>query len=247
MTFDEINIYRHIANTQNLSDTARVLGFTESALSKTIRRMESELGYPLFERTNNRLRLNENGKRAYIIFTNINDQWQELQSLHKKDKQTLRVFSTDIALLQNLSERIVYCDSENQFNIEESLSDCHRIVQAFDAGLCDISVTLSPIEPKRRHLSLKHEESLVIVCKKDQIKKEHPVCLKHLNLNRLLSIGKNGPLLLKVENYIKTNSLKIEISYQLDSAIFISKLANSNIPAVVTAPQRINLIEHNLI
>ncbi|MEM9067535.1 MAG: LysR family transcriptional regulator [Myxococcota bacterium] len=53
--------FRAVAETQHLPTAAKALCLSPSAVSRTIKLLEEQLGYPLFDRTQGRLKLNERG------------------------------------------------------------------------------------------------------------------------------------------------------------------------------------------
>ena len=53
-----------IAEAGTVSKAAELLMFSQPALTRTLKSLEDELGYPLFERTKNRLKLNDTGELA---------------------------------------------------------------------------------------------------------------------------------------------------------------------------------------
>ncbi len=57
----QLEYFCHAARTQNFSHTAAAFSVPPSAVSQSIRRLEQELGVPLFDRKANRIRLNEEG------------------------------------------------------------------------------------------------------------------------------------------------------------------------------------------
>ncbi len=63
MNIDELRYFVEAAKEQNLSHAARVLGITQSTLSHAIRRLENELGRPLFRKEGRRVRLTIHGQR----------------------------------------------------------------------------------------------------------------------------------------------------------------------------------------
>jgi DNA-binding transcriptional LysR family regulator len=63
MELDDLRVFAEIARGATLARAAERLHLTVSALSKSIRRLESALDTPLFDRVGARLRLNEAGRR----------------------------------------------------------------------------------------------------------------------------------------------------------------------------------------
>lgn len=62
MDLNQLHYFVTVAETENVSKAAQKLFVTQSALSRAISRMETELGLKLFDRKPNTLLLNENGQ-----------------------------------------------------------------------------------------------------------------------------------------------------------------------------------------
>ena len=58
----QLQCFAMVAAYENMSKAAKQLHISQPSLSQTIRRLETEWGYPLFERTGNKISLNEDGK-----------------------------------------------------------------------------------------------------------------------------------------------------------------------------------------
>lgn len=250
MTIDEFRYFVYVANTENINSAAKLLNISESALSKAIRRIESEIGYNLFNRDVNKLTLNKNGQVFYEASLNILKQWQAVLDINRTDKKGIvNVYATDLSLLQNLAEYIVYYDFNNEYSVEEHLSSTKQIINAFNHGLCDFAVTLEPLSLDCKHLQETYKESLVLVAKKGFLIHNHPTYLKDFQLSGLLTMGKTHPLIQKIYKYKKTHNLKFTILPQIDSAIYLTKLALSDTPGIMTktASNKINKEKYDVI
>ena len=62
MPFLRLNYFKVIAETLNISQAAQQLSISQSSLSQSLQRLETELGYPLFDRKGKRITLNSNGE-----------------------------------------------------------------------------------------------------------------------------------------------------------------------------------------
>lgn len=58
----QIKYFKVIAETENISKAAEQLYIAQPSLSQTLKRLEDELGTPLFDRTGKRITLNCAGK-----------------------------------------------------------------------------------------------------------------------------------------------------------------------------------------
>ena len=61
----QLTYFCNAAETENFSKTAKVYNVPASNISQSIHRLEAELGIKLFDRTANRISLNEKGRQFY--------------------------------------------------------------------------------------------------------------------------------------------------------------------------------------
>ncbi|MBS6475070.1 MAG: LysR family transcriptional regulator [Clostridiales bacterium] len=59
----QLKYFCSAARAESMTAAARKHGIPQSAISKTVAKLEDELGTPLFDRVGNRIRLNENGRQ----------------------------------------------------------------------------------------------------------------------------------------------------------------------------------------
>lgn len=67
MELNQLNYFRVVAEQEHITKAAEQLHISQPALSATIARLEKEIGVPLFQRSSNSIRLNENG-RAFLRY-----------------------------------------------------------------------------------------------------------------------------------------------------------------------------------
>ena len=83
MELMQLKYFKTVAEIGKISDAAQSLFISAPALSTSISRLEKELGIPLFDRTNNRIKLNRQGQifLRYVnqIFSNLECAKTELQ------------------------------------------------------------------------------------------------------------------------------------------------------------------------
>jgi LysR family transcriptional regulator, transcription activator of glutamate synthase operon len=77
----QLKYFKKIAEAQSMTRVAEEIHISQSALSKTIRTLETELGVKLFDREGKYIKLNENGK-IFLKYVNRN-----LQSLEDAKKE----------------------------------------------------------------------------------------------------------------------------------------------------------------
>lgn len=85
MNIAQIRYFVTAAQVQNLSKAAELLHLSQPALSKSIAKLEEELGTPLFIRSGKRITLNEQGKRflegAWVSLRTLDNMMADLNAL----------------------------------------------------------------------------------------------------------------------------------------------------------------------
>ncbi|WP_050182904.1 LysR family transcriptional regulator [Domibacillus robiginosus] len=85
MEWQQIEYFRVVARMQHITNAAEVLSISQPALSRSMAKLEEELGVPLFERQGRTIKLNEYGQlfleRADRIIKEFQEVKQEIQDL----------------------------------------------------------------------------------------------------------------------------------------------------------------------
>lgn len=83
MNLQQLECFREIARTQNITKSAERLRVSQPALSRTLKALEEELGITLFDRKGRSLALNQSGQEFLIsvnsIFDILDRNWQRTQ------------------------------------------------------------------------------------------------------------------------------------------------------------------------
>lgn len=96
MELQQLKYFKAVADIGKISEAAERLYVSAPALSTSISRLEKELGFPLFDRTNNRILLNAQGQ---IFLKHVNQIFDSLESAKQELKQSLLPQSPRISLL----------------------------------------------------------------------------------------------------------------------------------------------------
>lgn len=99
MELSQLKYFMTVAKTGKISQAAESLFISAPALSASISRLEKELGMPLFDRTNNRIILNEQGQifLRYVtqIFSNL--EWAKTELQQSIMRQNQHIFIASVA------------------------------------------------------------------------------------------------------------------------------------------------------
>jgi len=131
-----------VAREQSFTRAAALLGVSQSALSQTMRGLESRLGVRLLTRTTRRVSVTEAGERLLRTvgprFEEIDGELEAVTSLREKPAGTIRLTATENAaasVLWPALERFLpkYPEIKVEIVIDYGLTDI--VAQRFDAGV----------------------------------------------------------------------------------------------------------------
>lgn len=86
MELQQLKYFKTVAEMEKISDAARALFISPPALSTSISRLEKELGVQLFDRSNNRILLNQQGQ---ILLRHVNQVFSTLDSAKTELRQSM--------------------------------------------------------------------------------------------------------------------------------------------------------------
>ncbi|MEH7385949.1 LysR family transcriptional regulator [Bacillus sp. JJ1521] len=81
MDFQQLHNFRVLSEVENITKAAKILSLTQSALSKSIARLEEDVGVPLFDRNSRGVSLNAYG---HIFLEHANHALQEMADAQEK-------------------------------------------------------------------------------------------------------------------------------------------------------------------
>lgn len=168
----QLQYFRELARNGHLSRTAEALHIAQPSLSQTIKRLESEVGVPLFDRVCNRIVLNDSG-RTFLkytdqIFAALDRAALELEEIQGREEKTVTLYICSASMfLPEIVRLIQQADPEIRLRIF-----CKS--PADRSGFPALCVTSSPVRPAQSSSS-----SLLL---RERIKAalptEHPLAAK---------------------------------------------------------------------
>jgi DNA-binding transcriptional LysR family regulator len=138
----DLNAFLTVAQTQSFTRAAASLGTSQSALSYTVRRLESRLGVRLLTRTTRRVAPTEAGERLLKTLApaleDIAAELSALGELRDKPAGTIRINTSEHAahsVIWPVLERLLpaYPDVHVELSIDFGLTDI--VAERFDAGV----------------------------------------------------------------------------------------------------------------
>lgn len=179
MEIDQLRHFLKVAELGNFTRAAEAIGLSQSALSRSVSRLEEELGQPVLERQTRNVTLTEAGKllhdRARQIVSLVDDTVAEIAD----DGQTGQIRIAAIPtiapfFLPSLLQRFGRQFPKATVVVHEDTTE--QLVKSLSLGEIDVAVMARPLEAKYLKMEDLFEEELLLVlaasnplCEKKQI------------------------------------------------------------------------------
>lgn len=146
MNIDELHWFVVLAETQHMTDAAEKLNVAQPTLSRALKRLERQLGAPLFDRVSNRLRLNTYGRimleHSRRGLAEIHAADERIAALRNPDSGTVRLaflHSMASSLVPDVLRRFRLEAPRMQFDLRQAAG--HEIVELIVNGYVDVAIT----------------------------------------------------------------------------------------------------------
>ncbi|WP_038181538.1 HTH-type transcriptional activator IlvY [Vibrio rhizosphaerae] len=114
-----LELFIHLCDSKNFSQTAAAMHMSPSALSRQIQKFEEEIGQHLFIRDNRRVEVTSTGLRLLPVALKIITEWRQFQAELHESNQTLRgeirLFCSVTASYSHLPELLADFRSQHPF------------------------------------------------------------------------------------------------------------------------------------
>lgn len=146
MHTDELSWFVVLAETEHVTEAATELGISQPTLSRALARLEEQVGVPLFDRVNRRLRLNPYGEilleHARRSIAEIRSATERIAAMRDPDSGTVRLaflHSQASSFVPDLLRRFRAEAPRVQFGLVQGAA--HEIVERLAGGQADLAIT----------------------------------------------------------------------------------------------------------
>ncbi|MDR9855408.1 LysR family transcriptional regulator [Paenibacillus sp. VCA1] len=144
----QLQYFLAVARLEHMTEAARSLHVTQSSLSKTIQRLEEDLGVPLFDRTGRKLRLNVFGsrflRRAERALFELEQGKQEISDLSSPEHGTIELAVTTASTLPNILREFRKKWPHIQFHVQ--MLTTQEMITLLHRGEVDFCLSSPPIQ-----------------------------------------------------------------------------------------------------
>lgn len=236
----QLRYFLTVAEHENITHAANELNITQPSLSKTISRLEENLGVSLFERKGKRIILNQYGKvfetRVRRMFSDMEQAQRELKDMAKLEQNRIIIGSTVARIMPKLLTDFLGTHPDILFNLIQ-ITNHEMIRKNLIDGNIDLSVSIMPIDEPgvecRRQAS---DEMLIAVSKNHRLAGRHSASLLEIADEPLVYHSYETGLRKITDALLKQMKISPKISFECTTPEIICELAgqgfgNAIIPA----------------
>lgn len=239
MELEQLRQLDMISQTGTLAGASERLHISQSALSRSMRRLEDDLGQPLFKRTRNSMEINAAGRialsHAQLILAEERRLRDEFASLAKRER-TIRVTSVAPAPTWRLSAiTLEQCPTAI---VEPDIASEQETVSRLINGTCDLAIAAHrPVLPTIQSCFLMHEDLYANVPTNHALHERESVSFAELDGEAFLVYGGIG-----FWHDVHTRMMpRAQFVTQPDRTIFLQQMRTSTLLTFTTnAPENTN-------
>lgn len=170
MDFDQLRYFLSVAEQQNFTRAAEKLGISQPALSRSIQKLEEELGQPVFERKTRAVALTEAGillqSRAQQVLAILRDTKAEITDDGKSGRVRLGAIPTIAPyFLPEVLRQFSSAFPKSVLVVQENTTDI--LLKNLTQGEIDLAVLALPVPARYLEVDELFEEELLLVLPTD--------------------------------------------------------------------------------
>lgn len=179
----QITYFLHLCGTLKISETARQLYVAQPAVSKQIARLEEELGYPLFLRTNRGLALTEAGQMMYEFFSKAAEQFNLADRAAKRsaaaaDRELTVGILENLGLDEALSLIRELRETRPDISVKLVRLGNDALMRRLASQQIDIAITFDHAAEKEKNIRVEElllEQSLFLLSRRHPLAQREPL------------------------------------------------------------------------
>ena len=230
MDLQQFEYFQTLAKTQHVTRSAEALSISQSALSRSIARLEDDIGVPLFDRQGRSIRLNQYGqiflKRVENIMKEFYEGKQEIQDLLEPESGTISLGFLH-TLSTNLIPDLISCFRIHypKINFQLGQGPSHVLLEQLKSGEMDLCLiapneVIHPIQWEK----LWSEELFVTVPKNHKFADRKSIRLEQLANEPFIHLKKGYSLRITVEQLFQEAGLTPNITFEGEEADTVAGL-----------------------
>lgn len=233
LEWHQLQYFKAVAELQHMTKAAQVLSLSQPALSRSIAKLEEELGVPLFERKGKTLRLNRYGK---LFLKSVDRATQAIEEGKQLilDQANPDYGTVTLAFLHSLGNHMVPELLRNfraryphiQFKLYQNATS--KLLEQLEEGEIDLCLS-SPVLTAENVVwsSLFKEDLYIVVPKNHRLAQRSEVHLKEIALDPLITFKKDYGLRILVDSLFKEVNVNPQITFEGEEIMTVAGLVEA--------------------
>lgn len=228
----QLHYFRTVARLEHMTRAAQELHIAQPALSKTISRLEEDLGVPLFDRQGRQIRLNAYGKaflkKAEAALSLLEEGRREVADLAGMEHGSIYLATST---LNRLSEPIgAFLAQYPKVNFRITQASMEDMGQLIENGEVDFGFTAMPIEqPGICALPVLNEEVYLAVPSGDRLAERDSICLSEVAHEPFIGYKEGYPFRKMNDAFCRAAGFRPNVVCEVDEPTAIGNLVRAGL------------------
>lgn len=235
MEWHHFEYFKQLAKSENMSETAKTLNVSQSALSRSIKNLEKELGVPLFNRIGRTIKLNKYGTEFLQTTNNIMSEMEIyrsniINSTHAyHGKLTIGfLHSVGVTYISEFLKSFKLKFPDIQLKLVQN--NAKNLLKMVDDGEADIVITtVSEITQNTQFEPLLKEALYVTLNETHPLAQRTEISIKELIDEKFILLKQDYVLREQVDEIFKAYEFSPEINFEGDETITIAAFISSGL------------------
>ncbi|THF79592.1 LysR family transcriptional regulator [Cohnella fermenti] len=236
----QLTYFRTVAKLEHMTKAAEQLRIAQPALSKTISRLEADLGVPLFDRQNRQIRLNRFG-RAFLgqVETALNaleEGRRELADMAGAEQGTIRLATPTLSRLSSSISAFREAYPEMLFRVVQiPPAASNEMISLLDRGEVDLIFTaVSLKQPWIRELTVLTAEVCLAVPASHPLAERSSVSLSEVGNEAFIEYHEEHPFRHLNDGYCREAGIERQIICEVDEPSALWSLVQAGLGIAFT-------------
>lgn len=227
----QLKYFIKVAKVQHMTKAANELYISQSSLSRTISRLEEDLGVELFKREGRQIRLNEYGeaflKRVENAFYEIEQGKKEINNLKGIEEKTIVVGATITRLLPDAFQEFLRRKPNIKFKLLQLTTK--DMEKKLEEGKIDFAIS-TPLIEKSGVISipLKKEKIFLAVSKENSLSRKKKIKIKDIENQSFIALTTDYSFQKNIEKLCAENGFIPNIMFESNDVEVMFKLVLDN-------------------
>lgn len=228
----QLYYFRTVAKLEHMTKAAQEIRIAQPALSKTIARLEEELGVPLFDRKGRNIQLNSFGKvflkNVESALTSLEQGKKEVEDLAGLERGRVFLSTTTHKCFSDLIGSFISLHPDVKLQISQATSE-EKVMQLRNGDI-DFCITFPPLELEGiKGKSFLTEEILLAVPPTHRFANRKRIDLSELADDSFISIKEGNPFRRMTDDFCKKAGFTPNVVCEVDELSAISHFLRTGI------------------